>query len=187
VKLTAIIDLEKGEIVDRRLIESAGGFLNDLAVKNADTLFVSDSALGAINRATADASQPWLQNATVAGVNGLVVSEDRLWATTMGSESLVSVNPGSGEIESIVDLRPFGGDGITADGAGGFLVSDFNGLLLRVTPSGGRDVLVDTRDVGISLTDFGFSPEHSIVVIPTLRGNSLIAYDIGEALDAITR
>jgi hypothetical protein len=183
----AIIDLDQGEIVDRRLIESAGGFLNDLAVKNADTLFVSDSALGAINRATADASQLWLQNDTVAGVNGLVVHDDRLWATTMGSESLVSINPGSGEIDRIVDLRPFGGDGITADGAGGFLVSDYNGLLLRVTPSGGRDVLVDTRDVGISLTDFGFSPEHSIVVIPTLRGNSLIAFDIGEALDAITQ
>ena len=70
---------------------------------------------------------------------------------------------------------------------GGFLVSDFNGLLLRVTPSGDRDVLVDTRDVGISLTDFGFSPEDSIVLIPTLRGNSLIAYDIEEALDAIAR
>mgnify|MGYP000025315439 CR=1 FL=1 len=33
----AIIDLDQGEIVDRRLIESAGGFLNDLAVKNAET------------------------------------------------------------------------------------------------------------------------------------------------------
>jgi hypothetical protein len=82
------------------------------------------------------------------------------------------------KIASIIDLRPFGGDGITADGTGAFLVSDFNGLLLRVTPRGDRDVLIDTRDVGISLTDFAFAPEHALVVVPTLRGNSLMAFKL---------
>ena len=59
-----------------------------------------------------------------------------------------------------------------------FLVSDFNGLLLRVTITGEREVLIDTRDAGISLTDFGYAPDHKLVVIPTLRGNSLLAFKL---------
>jgi hypothetical protein len=82
----------------------------------------------------------------------------------------------------MIDLRPFGGDGITSDGTGAFLLSDFNGLLMQVTPEGKRTVLVDSRDAGISLTDFAFSPELSLVLVPTLRGNSALAYDIEGAI-----
>jgi DNA-binding beta-propeller fold protein YncE len=174
----AVIDLDSAEIVQRRPIESEGGFLNDIAVNSDGTLFVSDSSLGAIYRVKDGETELWLRNASIAGANGLVVQGERLIATTMGSECLVSINLETAKIESIVDLRPFGGDGISPFGTDAFLVSDFNGLLLRVTPKGDRDVLVDTRDVGISLTDFAFAPEHALVVVPTLRGNSLMAFNI---------
>jgi len=174
----AVIDLDKGEIMDRHLIESEGGFLNDLAVNRDGTLFVSDSSLGAIYRVKNGETELWLRNGAITGANGLIVQGDRLITTTMGSESLVFLNLETAKIEIIIDLRPFGGDGITADGTDAFLVSDFNGLLLRVTPTGDRDVLIDTRDVGISLTDFAFAPEHALVVVPTLRGNSVMAFKL---------
>ncbi len=176
----AVIDLDRAEIVQRHLIESEGGFLNDIAVDSDGTLFVSDSRLGAIYRVRNGETGLWLRNGAIAGANGLVVQGDRLIATTMGSESLVFLDLETAKIESIIDLRPFGGDGITADGTDAFLVSDFNGLLLRVTPTGDRDVLIDTRDVGISLTDFAFAPEHGLVVIPTLRGNSVMAFKLNQ-------
>jgi hypothetical protein len=173
----AIIDLDTSEIVDRRTIETEG-FLNDIAVGEDGTLFVSNSALGVIHRSTPDGFELWFRDEAVAGVNGLLVEGDRLVATTMGSESLVAINLKTQEIESIIDLRPFGGDGITADGAGTYLVSDYRGLLLRVDLQGGRDVLIDSRDTGISLTDFAFAPEHSLAVIPTLRGSTLMAFEL---------
>jgi len=173
-----VIDLERAEITDRRVIESEGGFLNDIAVSRDDSLYVSDSGLGAIYRVNAAETTLWVKNDAVAGVNGLVIQGDRLFATTMGSESLVAINLETGEVESIVDLRPFGGDGIVPDGAGAFLVSDFNGLLLRVTLTGDREVIIYTRDAGISLTDFGYAPDRKLVVIPTLRGNSLMAFTL---------
>jgi sugar lactone lactonase YvrE len=176
----AVIDLDGAEIIQRHLIESEGGFLNDIAVDSEGTLFVSDSSLGAIYRLKNGEAELWLRNGAIAGANGLIVQGDRLIATTMGSESLVFLNLETAKIESIIDLRPFGGDGITADGTDAFLVSDFNGLLLRVTPTGDRDVLIDTRDVGISLTDFAFAPEHALVVVPTLRGNSVMAFKLDQ-------
>jgi DNA-binding beta-propeller fold protein YncE len=110
------------------------------------------------------------------GPTGVAVLDDRLYAVERTGVAVIDLE--TAKIASIVDLRPFGGDGITSDGAGAFLVSDFNGLLLRVTPRGDRDVLIDTRDVGISLTDFAFAPEHALVVVPTLRGNSLMAFKL---------
>jgi hypothetical protein len=178
----AIIDLESGEIVERRVIETEG-FLNDIAVVDDEVVFVSDSALGAIHRSIPDGSELWLRNDAIGGANGLLVQGDHLFTTTMGSESLVAVGLKSRVIESIVDLRPFGGDGLTSDGAGSLLVSDYRGLLMRVDLKGSREVLIDSRDAGISLTDFAYAPEHALAVIPTLRGNSLMAFTLGEAVD----
>ncbi len=174
----AIIGLDSGEIIERRAIESEGGFLNDLAVAEDGTVFVSDSSLGLIHRSTQEDSEIWFSDGVIAGSNGLVVESGSLMVTTMGSESLVAIDLKTRKIESVVNLRPFGGDGITPDGTGAFLVSDYRGLLLRVTTAGGREVLIDSQDTGISLTDFGFSPELGLVLIPTLRGNSVIAFSL---------
>ena len=75
-----------------------------------------------------------------------------------------SEDPGLQSPESS-DLSLFGGDGITADGTGTFLVSDFNGSLLRMTPTGDREVIIDSRDAGINLTDFAFASDRSLVVV----------------------
>jgi hypothetical protein len=100
----------------------------------------------------------------------------------MGSESLIAMDLKTREIEKIVSLRPFGGDGITGVDADAFLVSDYHGQLLRVNLAGDRQVLIDTRDAGISLTDFAFAPGPSLALIPTLRGNSLLAFDLRGAI-----
>ena len=140
----------------------------------------SDSRLGVIHRLRDGESCLWLEGPDLAGVNGLLVHGDRLLAATFGSEALLSINLESATIRNIVSLRPFGGDGVVADGENGFLVSDFLGLLLRVTEAGDREVLIDSRDAGISLTDLGYAPELGLVVIPTLRGNSVLGFSLGK-------
>lgn len=175
----AIIDLERGEIVDRRIVETDGGYLNDLAVDSDGTVFISDSARGVIFRSTPGGTEAWSSDPAHAGANGLLVQDGALLVVTMGSESLIKMNLNTREIETIVSLRPFGGDGITAVDANAFLVSDYHGQLLRVTLAGDRRVLIDTREAGISLTDFAFAPGRSLALVPTLRGNSLLAFDLG--------
>jgi sugar lactone lactonase YvrE len=172
----AVIDTNEGTIVERYPIATEGGFLNDLAVHDNGVVFVSDSRLGAIYRVTGEGSELWLRHESIAGANGLVVEGGRLVVTTMGSESLVSIDLEDREIAEIFDLRPFGGDGIASDGSGAFLVSDYTGLLLRLTLTGERSVLIDSRDAGISLTDFAFAPERSLALVPTLRGNTSLAF-----------
>ena len=174
-----VIDLESGEIVDRRIVETDGGYLNDLAVDSNGTVFISDSARGVIYRSTPGGTEAWSSDAAHAGANGLLVQDGALLVVTMGSESLITMDLESRKVEKIVSLRPFGGDGITAVGADAFLVSDYHGQLLRVTLGGDRRVLIDTREAGISLTDFAFASGRSLALVPTLRGNSLLAFDLG--------
>lgn len=178
----AVIDLDTGEVVERRIVDTYGGYLNDLAVDTDGTVFISDSARGVIFRSTPGGSEAWSGDPAHAGANGLLVQDGALLVVTMGSESLITMDLKTREIEKIVSLRPFGGDGITAVDVDAFLVSDYHGQLLRVTLAGDRQVLIDTRDAGISLTDFAFAPDRSLVLIPTLRGNSLLAFDIGGAV-----
>lgn len=134
-------------------------------------------------RAGAEGTEIWLEEPNIAGVSGLQIAGDRLHATTMASESLVGIDLETATIESIINLRPFGGDGITPAGDGAFLVTDYRGMLLRVNQKDGREVLVDSRDAGISLTDHAFAPDLGLTLIPTLSGNSVIAFE----LDAETR
>ena len=178
----AVIDLGRGEIAERRIVETDGGYLNDVAAAADGTVFVSDSARGVIFRSTSGGSEAWSSNPAHAGANGLLVQEGVLLVVTMGSESLITMDLKTRRIEKIVNLRPFGGDGITAVDAGAYLVSDYHGQLLRVTQAGDRQVLIDTRDAGISLTDFAFAPDRSLALIPTLRGNSLLAFDLSGAI-----
>ena len=177
----AVIDIDTASIVERRAIPSDGGFLNDLAVADDGTVFISDSGRGVIYRSTADGAELWLDDPAIAGTNGLTVVGDRLWATTMGSEGLIGIDLETASVATILKLRPFGGDGITAAGNDVFLVTDYRGLLLRVTPAGSREVLVDSLDAGIGLTDHAFAPELGLVLIPTLRGNSVMAFDVSDA------
>ena len=174
----AVIDLKQGEIVERILIDSEGGFLNDIAVSPEGVLYVSDSGRGVVFKIEAGKAVPWVMNQTTAGVNGLLVQGEQLITTTMGSESVLAIGLESGKVESVIDMHPFGGDGVMADGAGSFLVSDYTGQLLRVSRNGQRDVLIDSQEAGISLTDFAFAPELGLVVVPTLRGNSVLAFDL---------
>jgi hypothetical protein len=176
-----VVDLDSGEIIERRAVEATGGFLNDLAVVDDQTLFISDSASGVIYRWKSGEVTRWLEDDAVAGVNGLVVDAGRLVATAMGSENLVTIDLETGRIERIVDLQPFGGDGVVLDGRGGLLVSDYRGRLLRITPSGAFDQLIDARDAGISLTDFAFAPTVDLVAVPTLRGGALLGFRLGAA------
>lgn len=174
----AVIDLQEAKIIDRILIDSEGGFLNDIAVSTDGIVFVTDSGRGVIFRIEGGEGVPWIASQSIAGANGLLVQGRRLITTTMGSESLVTIDLESGTVETIIDMQPFGGDGIMADGLGVYLVSDYTGQLLRVSDKGQREVLIDSREAGISLTDFAFAPELGLVVIPTLRGNSVLAFDL---------
>lgn len=69
-------------------------------------------------------------------------------------------------------------DGVEADGEGGYIVSQYDGRVLRVQPSGETQVLVDSTEAPIYCADLDYAPERGLLVVPSLMGGGLAAYEV---------
>jgi hypothetical protein len=69
-------------------------------------------------------------------------------------------------------------DGLRSDGKGNFLISDYAGRLIRVSPEGKTKLLLNTKSRQITLADFEYIPEKNLVVIPTFTDNRVMMYKL---------
>jgi hypothetical protein len=67
-------------------------------------------------------------------------------------------------------------DGIQVDGRGNYLISDYNGKLYRVMPSGEKRLLINSATTGDNIADFVYIPGKKLVMVPTLTRNSVMGY-----------
>jgi hypothetical protein len=71
-------------------------------------------------------------------------------------------------------------DGLKSDRKGNFLISDYDGRLIRVSPEGKTDLLLNTKSRQITLADFEYIPGKNLLVIPTFTDNRLMMYKFME-------
>ncbi len=69
-------------------------------------------------------------------------------------------------------------DGIACDGAGGYIVSDFNGRVFRVSARGKTTEILNRTAPGLFCADLAFVPEKGLLVIPSLYDNRVTAYRV---------
>ncbi len=177
----AVVDTASGEIVARHAVDGAG-FLNDVAVDENGTAYVSDSAAGVIYEVSDGVFSEWMRHDAFEGPNGVWVDGPRLLVGTLGAGTLITVDRESRTIERIVDLSPCACDGVVALGDGRILVSDSNGRVKLVHASGAVNTLVDSSRSAVGCADIGFGPDSALLVAPSLYGNTLAAYDLSGVL-----
>lgn len=177
------IDVTTGEIVKKHPIPDPG-FPNDVVCDDSGAIFVSDSQKNAIRKLQDGEFAVWLEAAEISQPNGLLLDGDRLLVGNSGDGCLKSVNIADKAIETVVCLGSGSiMDGIRPDGRGNYIVSDYNGRVFRVTPSREMTALLNTSARGINTADLEYIPEHGLLVIPTLNGNQLIAYEFDSSLE----
>ncbi|HZD35252.1 MAG TPA: hypothetical protein VE130_08620 [Nitrososphaeraceae archaeon] len=192
------IDIESGKIM-KRFNAPGSAFLNDVASDDQGNIYVSDTVTNSIYKLDNNASnnnnaslQAWLQSPRLQGPNGLHVdnAKYRLVVASLGNMS----NPGAG-IE-VVDLKnktissfgeerktsPFGGlDGIESDATETYYYVTDNpaGKLYTVNANGtGYTTMIDLHTRGAA--DLGFIPNQSVIIIPLMQENKLVAYKLAE-------
>jgi sugar lactone lactonase YvrE len=178
------INVASGEIAKRHEAKGAV-FLNDVAVGEDGTVYVSDTPMNTIWRLKDGTLEPWLANDTLNGPNGLLPQGDQLIVASFGKL------PGEGQKQElggllVVDLEdqsvsklgsgePIGNlDGLQLLQPGVYLVTDWAaGVLYRVDAKGKADRLIKLSK---GSADLIYLPDKKIVLIPIMLNNSLVAY-----------
>jgi sugar lactone lactonase YvrE len=178
------INVASGEIAKRHEAKGAV-FLNDVAVGEDGTVYVSDTPMNTIWRLKDGTLEPWLANDTLNGPNGLLPQGDKLIVASFGKL------PGEGQKQElggllVVDLEdqsvsklgsgePIGNlDGLQLLQPGAYLVTDWAaGVLYRVDAKGKADRLIKLSK---GSADLIYLPDKKIVLIPIMLNNSLVAY-----------
>lgn len=170
------IDVDAGS-VGRRIPIAGASFPNDLAGDGTGTIYVTDSAQGAVYKVADGKTEHWLQDPTIAGSNGICFAGTRLLVGTTGDGSLKSVDLATKAISTFVTLGSGAlMDGLVADGTGGFLFSDYYGRILQADAAGKTTLLLDRSGPQQFCADFGYDPASGLLVVPSLFDARLTAY-----------
>ena len=178
------INVASGEIAKRHEAKGAV-FLNDVAVGEDGTVYISDTPMNTIWRLKDGTLEPWLANDALNGPNGLLPQGDKLIVASFGKL------PGEGQKQElggllVVDLEdqsvsklgsgePIGNlDGLQLLQPGVYLVTDWAaGVLYRVDAKGKADRLIKLSKGSADLT---YLPDKKTVLIPIMLNNTLVAY-----------
>jgi DNA-binding beta-propeller fold protein YncE len=180
------INAASGEIVKRYLAQGAI-FLNDVAVAEDGTVYVSDTPLNTIWRLKDGIFGPWLANDTLNGPNGIIVQDGNLIVATLGKLAgegqkqerggLYAIDIEKQSVSKVGDSESIGHlDGLQALGAGVYLVSDWAAGGLYRTGAKGKTERV--LKLGKGSADFLYLPDSKTVFVPIMLSNSLVAYTL---------
>tara|TARA_R110002073_G_scaffold87715_8_gene208304 strand:+ start:2379 stop:3236 length:858 start_codon:yes stop_codon:yes gene_type:complete len=145
------IGMASGAVLRRFPVEGAG-FLNDAVADEDGRVFVSDSATGRIHVLEDGQVSVWAEDPLMAAANGLWLEADRMLLITM-ADRLVAIDRVSRAVTLIAE-GVGNGDGLAADGHGGYLANEWPGQTYRISPDGEVVVIADVRADETYTNDF---------------------------------
>lgn len=174
------IDIEKGEVSARYQAEGAQ-FLNDVAVDDSGTVYVSDASKVSVIYALNDGEiAVWLDSEEIVRPNGLFYHDGKLYVGSTGDGALKVVDIATKKVKTVADVG-FGIDGLVLDGDGGFIVSDWRGKTSSVSRDGKVKTLIDTSEAGINSADIEYIIELDLLLVPTFMDDRVMAYHLKES------
>ena len=175
------IDPDQGTILNRYRFPNPG-MPNDVAADEKGNFFITDTQRNLIYRLSGGKMEEWLTSEDLPKPNGICIDNGRMLIGTSGDGCIKTVDHENKSISTLVCLGEGAiMDGISADGKGNYLISDYNGRLFKITGKGEKQLLLNTTAPSRFCAAFEYVPENRLLIIPTLFDNRLVAYElIGE-------
>ena len=171
------IDPDQGTIVNRYLFPNPG-MPNDVAVDEKGDFFITDTRRNLIYRLSGGKMEVWLNSDDLPKPNGICIDKGRMLIGTSGDGCIKTVDLVNKSISTMVCLGEGAiMDGISADGKGNYLISDYNGRLFKISGKGEKQLLLNTTAPSRFCAAFEYIPEKRLLIIPTLFDNRLVAYE----------
>lgn len=172
------IDPDKGIILNRHRFPNPG-MPNDVAVDEKGNFFITDTRRNLIYRLSGGNMEEWLKSDDLPKPNGICIDKGKMLIGTSGDGCIKTVDPESKTISTMVCLGEGAVmDGISADGKGNYLISDFNGRLFKISSTGEKQLLLNTTAPSRYCAAFEYIPGKRLLIIPTLFDNQLVAYEL---------
>lgn len=165
------ISIAKAQITNRYPVKDAK-FLNDIAVSEDGTVFVSDSGDDKVYTLKNGKLSLWLENKILESPNGLWAEKGNLY---IGTKSILQADLQTRKITALID-HCNGIDGLEKLTDGNFIYSNWEGRIF-ITKGGQSVKLLDT--VGKSNTaDVEYEPSLNLLLVPTFFANRVDAYQL---------
>ena len=183
------IDIATAEIVSRLSVEGAQ-FLNDVAVAEDGTVYVSDMAASRIYAVRDGAVEIFAEGEELEYPNGLLVEGNRLIVGAWGEPAADFSTEVPGRLyaldlttkeKTLITPLPFANiDGVESDGRGGYVITDFlAGKIMQVYSDGS---VRDLAELGAGTADLGFIATEGLAIVPHMQENRVAAYDLSGML-----
>jgi len=170
------IDIDAGKILNKYPVPDAK-FINDVAFDASGNAYISDTRGNVIHKFSNGKIEVWLEGDEIQSPNGLYLIKDKLLVGNSGDGCLKSVDLSNKKIETIACIgRSSNVDGIRPDGKGNYIISDYNGRVFLVTPSGEKTQLLNTTTPQYFCADLEYIIEKNLLIIPTLFENRIMTY-----------
>ena len=183
-------DIETGEETGRLTIDGAR-FLNDVAVGDDGTVYVSDFLANRIYGILDGTVNVVAEGEQLEFPNGLLVEDGRLivggWGEPAADFStevpgrLYALDLETGE-KTLITPEPFANiDGVESDGSGGYVITNYlAGQVLHVAANG---TVTELAGFGPGTADHAFVAETGTAIVPHMNENTISAYDLSGVLD----
>ncbi len=181
------IDIASGEVSGTWPAEGAI-FLNDTAIDAGGRVYVSDMIAQKIHVLADGTLSVLAEGDALQHPNGLNILDGKLlvapWGvglqpdfTTTTGGHLITVDLESRAVAPLGSGAAVGNlDGLEPDGKGNWIVSDWiAGAVYRIADDGGKELLLDL-DMGSA--DLEYTPDQSLLIVPMMLNNKLVAYRI---------
>lgn len=155
-----------------------GGFLNDAAVGADGTVYVSDSRRNTIFRLAGGAVEEWLAGGEIGGPNGICVHGGELIVGNNGDHCLKAVDIETRAVRTIAGLGDGNIDGVQTDRNGDFIVSHWEGRVLKITPAGGIEKILDTTLENRNCADLAYVAGKDQFFVPTFIDGRVMGFEV---------
>jgi sugar lactone lactonase YvrE len=183
------VDTATGKIKSRTKVKDAK-FLNDVAVGSDGTVYVTDLMASKIIALKDGKVSTVAEGEDMEYPNGLLVEGDSLVVGGWGKPEADFTTKIPGRLfkidlktrqKTLITPDPTANiDGLESDGKGGYLVSDYlAGKILRIASDGKVTTLTTLMP---STADFGYKADGTVLIIPHMNENKIVAYDISGGL-----
>jgi len=148
-------------------------FLNDIAVDQNGTVYISDMMGTSIYRIYDGKSEKWLDDKFITAPNGLFIDENQLM---IGCNKIIRAGITDKKITTW--LTNTGAiDGLKGTGDGRYLFSDWTGNVYLIGTDEKIEKILDTSSAGINAADIEFIPSMKLLLVPTFNDNRVMAYE----------